>query len=170
LPDETPVVEIDAINGVAWSLTRGHFKAAHFAFETALETPPAPEVCVTQEDANNYCRILSLLGMEEEGDPVAEVERLLSAPPAPEVEPVAWLIEIPDGDWKEIKLCRHNAIGDYREAYPGATSTPLYTHPANDGLRKAAGEIIKIWDEEFDDFTFERAVENLRAELNKDKS
>ena len=31
---------------------------------------------VTQEDGENYCRILSVLGMEEEGDPVAEVERM----------------------------------------------------------------------------------------------
>lgn len=31
---------------------------------------------VTQEDANNYCRVLTALGMEEEGDPVATIERL----------------------------------------------------------------------------------------------
>ena len=31
---------------------------------------------VTKQDANNYSRILTLLGMEEEGDPVAEVARL----------------------------------------------------------------------------------------------
>jgi hypothetical protein len=31
---------------------------------------------VTQEDANNYCRVLAALGLEEEGDPVAEIERL----------------------------------------------------------------------------------------------
>jgi len=35
-------------------------------------------VSVTKTDANNYCRILSLLGMEEEGDPVAWVESTLS--------------------------------------------------------------------------------------------
>ena len=34
---------------------------------------------VTQEDANNYCRVLAALGMEEEGDPVAEIERLREA-------------------------------------------------------------------------------------------
>ncbi len=33
-------------------------------------------VSVTKEDANNYCRILAALGMEEEGDPVAEVQNL----------------------------------------------------------------------------------------------
>ena len=31
---------------------------------------------VTQEDANNYCRVLTALGMEKEGDPVAGIERL----------------------------------------------------------------------------------------------
>lgn len=31
---------------------------------------------VTQEDANNYSRILTLLGMEEEGDPVSDIEAL----------------------------------------------------------------------------------------------
>lgn len=33
---------------------------------------------VPTEDANNYCKILSVLGMEEEGDPVAEVARLVA--------------------------------------------------------------------------------------------
>lgn len=33
-------------------------------------------VSVCKEDANRYCEILTLLGMEEEGDPVAEVQRL----------------------------------------------------------------------------------------------
>ncbi len=31
---------------------------------------------VEQEDAENYCRILTMLGMEEEGDPVAKIEQL----------------------------------------------------------------------------------------------
>jgi len=35
-------------------------------------------VPVEKEDANNYCWILSLLGMEEEGDPIHEIERLLA--------------------------------------------------------------------------------------------
>ena len=35
-------------------------------------------VSVTQVDANNYCRILTTLGMEEEGDPVAEIIRLIA--------------------------------------------------------------------------------------------
>ena len=39
----------------------------------------APEVPVVQEDANNYCRILSILEMEEEGDSVAEVQHLVDS-------------------------------------------------------------------------------------------
>ena len=49
-----------------------------------ISTSPAaaaPDmVSVKKEDANNYCRILTALDMEEEGDPVAEVQRLLATP------------------------------------------------------------------------------------------
>lgn len=40
------------------------------------ELPDDSEVMVKKQDANNYCLILSALGMQEEGDPVAEVKRL----------------------------------------------------------------------------------------------
>lgn len=44
-----------------------------------LGLAPSPEmVAVTKEDANNYCRVLTELGMEEEGDPVAGIEMLRS--------------------------------------------------------------------------------------------
>ena len=33
---------------------------------------------VAKHDANNYCRVLQALGMEEEGDPVAEINRLVA--------------------------------------------------------------------------------------------
>lgn len=36
-------------------------------------------VSVKKEDANNYCRILAALGMQEEGDPIAEVQNMLAA-------------------------------------------------------------------------------------------
>ena len=52
---------------------------------TQLYTAPQPcpkcaegMVSVTKEDANNYCRIVTLLGMEEEGSPVDGVEYLIS--------------------------------------------------------------------------------------------
>lgn len=43
LPDETPLVTINAINGVHWHLTRGHFKAAHTACRALAEPPVAEE-------------------------------------------------------------------------------------------------------------------------------
>jgi len=45
---------------------------------------------VTQRDANNYCRVLTALGMEEEGDPVAEIERLRAENAALKREAYAW--------------------------------------------------------------------------------
>ncbi|MDH1472916.1 hypothetical protein N5F13_00275 [Comamonas thiooxydans] len=50
-------------------------------YRNALAATPAaaPDmVSVKQVDANNYCRILAALGMEEEGDPVAKVQNLLA--------------------------------------------------------------------------------------------
>ena len=42
-------------------------------------SPTIPEgmALVTKEDGENYCRILSMLGMEEEGSPVSGIERLI---------------------------------------------------------------------------------------------
>ncbi|HEL4279761.1 TPA: hypothetical protein UN081_000701 [Stenotrophomonas maltophilia] len=52
---------------------------------------PVGEVSVKKADANNYCLILRALGMEEEGDPVAEVQALIEARDRQPVgEPVAW--------------------------------------------------------------------------------
>jgi hypothetical protein len=42
-------------------------------------TPAPVMIEVTQEDGSDFCRILTALGMEEEGDVVAEVERLRDA-------------------------------------------------------------------------------------------
>ncbi len=48
------------------------------ALRVALgDTPKMVEV--TAADANKYCRVLSALGMEEEGDPVQEIESLKDA-------------------------------------------------------------------------------------------
>ena len=49
-------------------------------YTTPQHCPKCAEgmVSVAKEDANNYCRILTLLGMEEEGSPVEAVERLIS--------------------------------------------------------------------------------------------
>lgn len=59
---------------------------ARSALKQASDPTPAL-IEVTREDGNNYCRILTLLGMEEEGDPVAAVERLLASPQAGASDP-----------------------------------------------------------------------------------
>jgi len=43
------------------------------------QAPGAQAEPDTEEENNNYCLILTLLGMEEEGDPVTEVEELIKA-------------------------------------------------------------------------------------------
>ena len=77
--------------------------------------------------------------------------------PAPEVEPVA------------VSINGKLAHLPYVETLPHGTK--LYTHPDNDGLRKAAEEayvqmsICGVLDET----AYERALHNLRAELDKGK-
>ena len=62
---------------------------------------------VTQEDANNYCRVLTALGMEEEGDPVAKIESLMSGLTAGDVlkllaDRAQWCRENGDTDMRNI--------------------------------------------------------------------
>lgn len=73
--------------------TDRHEWTSHYGREDALaevedkmaaRAPAANTVSVKKVDANNYCRILAALGMEEEGDPVVEVQNLLTAANAPE--------------------------------------------------------------------------------------
>lgn len=65
------------------------------AWQAALAArQPVGEVSVKKEDANNYCLILRALGMEEEGDPVAEVKALIDARDRQPVgEPIGWYTE-----------------------------------------------------------------------------
>jgi hypothetical protein len=62
---------------------------------------------VTQEDANNYCRVLTALGMEEEGDPVAKIECLMSGLTADDAlkllaDRAQWCRENGDTDMRNI--------------------------------------------------------------------
>jgi hypothetical protein len=96
-----------------------------------------------------------------------------SAPPAQEGEPdypEAWLIKYQEGesDFVTVKLCRHNAIGDYREIYPDATCIPLYPRPSDDKLRKQAEAMLNVLDGPNPTGSeLLNAREALRAELNK---
>lgn len=68
------------------------YEALEVAIEALAARQPVGEVSVKKEDANNYCLILRALGMEEEGDPVAEVKALIEARDRQPVgEPVAWM-------------------------------------------------------------------------------
>ncbi|MGF6492810.1 hypothetical protein ABIE56_000967 [Luteibacter sp. 621] len=67
---------------------RVEYAYAHPAAHEAAK-PNGEMVEVTKEDGNNYCLILSALGMEEEGDPVAEVRRLVDLEAAKPVEGMA---------------------------------------------------------------------------------
>lgn len=46
-------------------------------------------VSVVADEANNYCRILTILGMEEEGDPVAKIQEMHDLLNHPEIDDFA---------------------------------------------------------------------------------
>lgn len=96
-------------------------------------------------------------------------------PPAPAVALRAWIKgywmkAYPDDVYVE-EIVRHP-----QENFSGYKWTPLFTRPANDGLRKAAEEYLEFMDRDKDD-CFEEIIEfvnrhtkRLRAELDKGKS
>jgi len=84
--------------------------------QMAAPVAAAPDEClVKKHDANNYCLILRELGMEDEGDPVEEVRRLVTVAAAPDMvlvprEPteamvnagrLGWAFGIPHA-WREM--------------------------------------------------------------------
>lgn len=87
LPDDARLVGVIADNIERGKLDHpGFYRNAQLAevlrrlLTAALAArQPVGEVSVQKEDANNYCLILRALGMEEEGDPVAEVKALIDA-------------------------------------------------------------------------------------------
>lgn len=91
------VYSLDEIESVRESAAK---IAAHFA---PVQTAVADMVQVAKQDGNDYCRILSILGMEEDGDPVAEVQRLFDLASTPAKTAVI----VPD----EVR----NALASYNE-------------------------------------------------------
>lgn len=91
----------------AWD---GHDTPEKYRRLAALATrQPAPEaaaVKVDRKDANDYCRILSILGMEEDGDPVAEVRRLfdLAATRQPVAPELAADFLMPEDAWNSYAV------------------------------------------------------------------
>jgi len=72
---------------------------------------------VTKEDANTYCRILSLLGMEEEGDPVDAVDQLQHKLAAANIH-IAKLTAELAACKSRVELLEHDMkSGDYESLY-----------------------------------------------------
>lgn len=65
----------------AYGVTMGDARGCYAAMLAAAPQPPAEQdlIQVTRKDGNDFCRIVAILGMEEEGDVVAEVQRLFDA-------------------------------------------------------------------------------------------
>ena len=99
----------------------------------------------------------------------APTELKLFTPPAPEVEPVAWRRT-------ERDICDEYCTVYYDEetAPAGKGWEPLYTHPANDRLRKAAEDVLAEYESHIASgrplpYWAIKTLENLRAELDKNK-
>lgn len=75
---------------------------------------PADMATVTKKDGNDYCRILTLLGMEEDGDPVAEIARLVAASRQPS----------PPAEHSKFGLTAMQAI-ILEHAFPGTSQQPV---------------------------------------------
>lgn len=77
------------------------------------------------------------------------IEALRAALALPDAEPVAWAISYMGADGlKYRRLFGHNAIGDYRDIDPDATSTPLYAAPQPAPVRRkplSEARISQIW-------------------------
>jgi hypothetical protein len=57
---------------------------------------PSLELASQDEDGNRYCQILTLLGMEEEGDPVAAVRELIAELQVPDDDETRYILGIPN--------------------------------------------------------------------------
>lgn len=79
----------------------------------ANAAPVRDMVQVAKKDGNDYCRILSILGMEEDGDPVAEVQRLFDLANAS----VQTAVAVPRNylAFMEVVICEHFSGKEYKD-------------------------------------------------------
>lgn len=138
---------------------------AYDVYKFMLEAAPTPPVGQEPEFSD---------GCDSEGFPggcerFGHTVETCPTPPAQEDEPVAWGLQRVDNGiiiyWSHDKKSVEEHL-TWDTPYQAKTQmVEVYTRPDNGELRKAAEEVLRIWDEEFDDATFERAIENLRNAL-----
>lgn len=148
-----------------------HYRGPEYPRLTA-QTPPAPDVEQRGYPSNEA---LEQLWEAHAGHPADFGAAVLekwggwqdgflgyggSASTAPKIDPVAWIN--PKAD-PYAPLDMHFQFQNPHDD----EWAPLHTHPANDELRKAAGELIAGLDNGSHCLT---EIENLRAELDKGKS
>ena len=97
---------------------------------------------VTQRDANNFCRVLTALGMEEEGDPVAEIERLRAENAALKREAHTWWAAARDAAKAERARCALRVA--LHSQYPITTDFDR----GYDKARKDAAETLRTMGDE----------------------
>ncbi|WP_414613224.1 hypothetical protein [Stenotrophomonas pavanii] len=118
-----PHVQRDGINPDGALPASVHDSVAILLAHWLRTRQPVDEVSVKKEDANNCCLILRALGMEEEGDPVAEVQTLIEARDRQSAgEPVRV-----SGDMVDGELSVASAIDQVVELFPSADRAALRT-------------------------------------------
>jgi hypothetical protein len=108
---------------------------------------------------------------EPESVPI-EGEIYSSAPPAPEVEPFGYHVSGWRGKRTQVLIpCERLEEAQSRASkLKDAVITPIYTHPADDGLRKAAEALLDVTSNMIVAEKVFNARITLRAELDKGKS
>ena len=132
-------------------------EAMRLAIQDALAaapTPPAQEAGLREVSGPKE--------VAELGAKAGDRTKLLLSP-AQEDEPVAWVIEFMCDGIQMRNVALHNAVADYRDIDPNATSTPLYT--ADDKLRKASERLAPHIQEAFDRYSGDENMDNVKAFL-----
>lgn len=101
------------------------------ALRLLLDQPEDEPVTDTGQYRITADKIVELIvyAKDYDADKIAALLKSLPVLDQPEGEPKAWLIKFKDTDGTQrSRSYTHNAIGDYRQIDPDATSEELYTH------------------------------------------
>ena len=122
----------DAIPSVVESMTHCRRVQTSLALAPAVPAVPDGMTMVSAGDANNYCRILTLLGMEEEGDPVKAISAMLQSGPQAPAVPEEWREAVSDF------LSSHDAAwAELFKSLPADTRSVTVSNYQADAVRKA---------------------------------